>query len=310
MHAYPRGAAAFAVSASGALFYLPPLESATVDWLEADGRAVPFDTPGGTPGWPRISPDGRRVALHVARPGTREVWLLDRDRPRALRQVTFEEGGFPVWSPDGRRLAFSSRREGNASLSVVAADGSAPPRRLLEGTRSRIPSSWSRDGLLAYYEIGEGNQRDIGVVDVDGGAEPVAFVATPANELAPAFSPDGRLVAYVSNETGRNEVYLRRYPPPSAVTAVSVDGGTEPVWRPRRRRAVLPPRRRHHGGGRARGAGPLGERAPARAEHGDGAQFRRQPQLRRHPRRRAVPGPASRERRRGRRAAPGAGLDG
>jgi serine/threonine-protein kinase len=228
---YPRGAAAYALSADGALLYVPSVDATALGWVDVDGRTEAVETPPGTPGWPRLSPDGRRVAVHVGRPGSREVWLLEVDRPRAWRQLTFEGGGFPVWSPDSRRLAFTSQREGGASLTVIAADGSDEPRRLFEGTQSRIPVSWSKDGLLAYYEIGQGNQRDIWVVDAAGGAPPVAFVATPANELSPVFSPDGRWVAYVSNETGRNEVYVRPYPPPGPVTAVSIDGGTEPVWR-------------------------------------------------------------------------------
>jgi serine/threonine-protein kinase len=228
---YPRGAAVFALSAGGALAYVPPVETAALAWLDEQGRAEPVPTPDGTPGWPRISPDGRRVALHLGRRGSREVWLLELDRPRALRQLTFEGGGFPVWSPDSRHVAFASQRAGAAGLAVVAADGSEEPRRMIDGTRTRIPVSWSKNGRLAYYEIGEGSQRDIWVVDAEGREPPAPFVASPANEFSPCFSPDGRWLAYVSNETGRNEVYVRPYPPPGPVTAVSIDGGTEPVWR-------------------------------------------------------------------------------
>ena len=228
---YPRGSAAFALSASGTLLYVPSVDTTVLGWVDRDGKAVPVETPPGTPGWPRISPDGRRVAIHLGRTDSREVWIFEVDRPRALRQLTFEGGGFPVWSPDSRRLAFSSQREGGGSLAVVVADGSEEPHRLLDGPRIRIPVSWAKDGLLAYYEIGEGNQRDIWVVDATGATAPVAFLTTAANEFSPVFSPDGRWLAYVSNETGRNEVYVRPYPPPGPVTAVSIDGGTEPVWR-------------------------------------------------------------------------------
>jgi serine/threonine-protein kinase len=90
--------------------------------------------------------------------------------------------------------------------------------------------SWSSAGVLAYYEIGEANQRDIWVIDLGGDRTPQPFVATPANELSPVFSPDGRHIAYVSNETGQNEVYVRPFPPPGPVTAVSIAGGSEPAW--------------------------------------------------------------------------------
>jgi dipeptidyl aminopeptidase/acylaminoacyl peptidase len=110
------------------------------------------------------------------------------------------------------------------------ADGSGSPDRVVSGERTKIPVSWSADGVLAYYEIGEETQRDIWVVELDSDRTPRPFVATPANELSPVFSPDGRYLAYVSNETGQNEVYVRPFPPPGPVTAISIDGGSEPVW--------------------------------------------------------------------------------
>jgi serine/threonine-protein kinase len=230
LNAYPQGAASFALSASGSFVYLPPVVATTLAWVGPDGSATPADAPPGTPGWPRLAPDGRRAAVHVGRPASREVWLIDVERPNAYRQLTFGGGGFPVWSPDGRRVAFFSRREGAPSLYVVDADGDGPPRRLLSAKGTTIPASWSGQGRLAFYEIAESTQRDIWVVDVDGDGVATPVVASPANELAPAFSPDGRALAYVSNETGRNEVYVRSYPGPGPVSAVSTDGGIEPVW--------------------------------------------------------------------------------
>ena len=260
---YPRGSAAFALSASGTLLYVPSVDSTVLGWVDRGGKAVPVETPPGTPGWPRISPDGRRVAIHLGRTDSREVWIFEVDRPRALRQLTFEGGGFPVWSPDSRRLAFTSQREGGGSLAVVVADGSEEPHRLLDGPRIRIPVSWAKDGLLAYYEIGEGNQRDIWVVDATGAAAR-GVLDHSANEFSPVFSPDGRWLSYVSNETGRNEVYVRPPLPPGPVTAVSIDGGTEPVWRRDGSELFYAPRERSHGGGGAADVRLLGGAAATR----------------------------------------------
>jgi serine/threonine-protein kinase len=187
-------------------------------------------TPRGTPGWPRVSPDGRFAALHVGGPETRDVWLLDLERPGSSRQLTYRGGGFPVWSHDGQRIAFMSRQDGSGDLYTVPADGSGSPERVVSGERTKIPVSWSSSGVLAYYEIGVETQRDIWVVDLDGDRTPSPFVATNANELSPVFSPDGRHLAYVSDETGQNEVYVRPYPSPGPVTVISIDGGSEPVW--------------------------------------------------------------------------------
>lgn len=230
VNVYPAGAATFALSAEGTLAYLERIDNAVFQIRDREGRSTAVGLPGGTPGWPRISPDGKLAVLHIGGADTRDIWLLDLDRPGSIRQLSFQGGGFPTWSPDGSRIAFMSRRGGSGDIYIASADGSGDTELLLAGPRTKIPGSWSPQGVLAFYEIGDITQRDIWVVDVDNGADPVLFVATPANELSPMFSPDGRYVAYVSNETGQNEIYVRPYPPPGAVTAVSIDGGAEPVW--------------------------------------------------------------------------------
>ena len=66
---------------------------------------------------------------------------------------------------------------------------------------------------------------------MDGDQTPVPFLVTPFSERAGAFSPDGRWLAYVSDESGRDEVYVRPYPPdPSQEVTISTDGGRGPVW--------------------------------------------------------------------------------
>ena len=231
VHVYSQGAAAFALSRSGSLVYVPPVESVALDWIDARGMATALSSPPGTPGWPRIAPAGGRIAIHVGRPESRDVWLLDPARPGAFRQLTSAGGGFPVWSPDGRRIAFASRSEDAPSLHVVQVDGEAPSRLVHSGKGTVVPVSWSKQGRLAFYEVSEHSQRDIFVIDMDAGGPPTPVVATPANELAPVFSPDGRMLAYVSNQTGRNEVYVQPFPSAAVTaTAVTVGGGTEPVW--------------------------------------------------------------------------------
>jgi eukaryotic-like serine/threonine-protein kinase len=52
------------------------------------------------------------------------------------------------------------------------------------------------------------------------------------NEGVPQFSPDGNWVAYVSDESGREEIYVTAYPGPAKKMPISTDGGKEPVWNP------------------------------------------------------------------------------
>ena len=65
------------------------------------------------------------------------------------------------------------------------------------------------------------------------------FLKTPFKETRAAFSPDGRWVAYQSNESGRDEIYVRPFVPPGAASMaavggqlVSTAGGIHPLWRP------------------------------------------------------------------------------
>ena len=64
--------------------------------------------------------------------------------------------------------------------------------------------------------------------------KPEQFLKSTFSDLAPAFSPDGRWLAYQSNESGKNEVYVRAFPPPASRQGgkwqVSNDGGVAPRW--------------------------------------------------------------------------------
>jgi hypothetical protein len=53
---------------------------------------------------------------------------------------------------------------------------------------------------------------------------------TAASEAPARFSPDGRWVVYQSNESGRNEVYVQRFPGPGRRTQISTGGGAFPTW--------------------------------------------------------------------------------
>jgi Tol biopolymer transport system component len=79
-------------------------------------------------------------------------------------------------------------------------------------------------------KIAPGSGADIWALNLGLERKSEPFLQTPFNETAAAFSPNGRWVAYVSNESGRNQVYVQPYPGPRAKTQVSTEGGTEPVW--------------------------------------------------------------------------------
>ena len=72
---------------------------------------------------------------------------------------------------------------------------------------------------------------DLWTVPMTGDRKPSVFLKTTYRERQPVFSPDGRWVAYSSDSSGRDEVYIRSFPPNDTVHAVSRHGGWAPRWR-------------------------------------------------------------------------------
>jgi serine/threonine-protein kinase len=238
------GAGHFAVSRSGALLYLtggvtPNLESSW-EWIEKSGTRKKVDgVPAGAYLFPRLSPDGQRVAVNVRRPSSRvaDIWVYDVLRSAPAR-LTFEgNNSSPVWSPDGRRIVFSADAQGSSNLYVISADGSGKPERLTKSDYSQIPSSWDRTtGMLAFLQRPTLETTGIWVLPVDGPpSTPKLFLESRFFLSHAEFSPDGRWIAYTSNESGGREVYVQPYPGPGEKVRVSTDstgGGTEPIWAP------------------------------------------------------------------------------
>jgi serine/threonine-protein kinase len=98
----------------------------------------------------------------------------------------------------------------------------------LSGANPQFPMSWTADGSLAFHERKPNGERDIWVVAPAG--DPSPFLLTPFDERSPRFSPDGKWLTYVSNESGRDEVYVQPFPGPGRKWLISIDGGIDPVW--------------------------------------------------------------------------------
>jgi hypothetical protein len=59
---------------------------------------------------------------------------------------------------------------------------------------------------------------------------PRVFVKSSFNASGGQFSPDGKWVAYQSDESGRNEIYLKPFPGPGERIQLSPGGGTQVRW--------------------------------------------------------------------------------
>jgi Tol biopolymer transport system component len=225
------GSADFAIASDGTLVLVPGTitPERRLMWVDRQGGSRPlFDTPDDY--WlPRLAPDGsRRLAVGIRA----ELWVIELAR-RSRTRVTFETTTnlFPyAWSRDGKRIIFSRvANKTGLDICITSADGTGQPELLLEGEHRMWPINASPvSDEIATYEQHPTTLRDIWILTPPGKRRP--FLATPYQERAPRFSPDGRWIVYVSNDSGRDEIYVRAASGEGRRITVSTDGGSEPVW--------------------------------------------------------------------------------
>jgi len=203
----------------------------TVVSVDRSGAIQPLSTEPRSFGSPRISPDGRRIALDITDAGSASVWTFDIAQ-KTLTRLTFDrEASRPVWTPDGDRVTYT--RGGNSpDVAWIRADGSALAESLLVARGRQLGDTWSPDGRTFVYHENNlaATRNDIMLLALDSARSIRPYLKTPADEFAPAVSPDGRWLAYTSDESGRLDVYVRSFPNPGAKIQVSLDGGGEPRW--------------------------------------------------------------------------------
>ena len=221
------GAGKFAISENGLLLYQPAAKSVgLVVFVDRDGAERVIETEYEMNDI-SLSPDGTRVAFA----SDADIWILHLETGNISR-FTFEgDNGYPGWTPDGTRVTFYSTRNGEQDLYWKPADMSAPEETIFEreGTQNQI--TFSQDGKWMVYREGDrafNENTDLSYVDESGEHHP--FLHTNFLERNPRLSPDGRWLAYVSNESGRDEVYVRAFPGPGGVQQISSGGGAEPKW--------------------------------------------------------------------------------
>ncbi len=227
--------AAFAVSDAGVLVYSERVNApGQLTWFDRAGQPLgtlgPVDEFLGV----RLSPDARTIAVTrvdhtVSMP---DIWMLDVDRA-VFSRFTFDPwlDVSPVWSADGRRVLFSSSRLGRLQVFDRPAGGGVVEQPLARTTDSIYPDDVTRDGRSLIYSTSLTNgQYDIGLLRLSD-QQTSSVLATRFNESQARLSPDGRWMAYSSDETGRDEIFVREFSGPTASVQVSSQGGSEPAWR-------------------------------------------------------------------------------
>jgi eukaryotic-like serine/threonine-protein kinase len=219
------GGVYFAVSQTGLLVYASTGDRHQLVWVDREGVARPITSDRAPFRLPRVSPDGKLIAVAISDDTRRsDIWVYDAERGTKRRLTTENHNLEPVWTPDGTRLTVST---GPAIVELLAS-GSKAGTVLLP--RPGYPSSWSPDGQSLLYYANAATGMDLWMLPRSAGGTPRPLLVRPGSDAFAQFSPDGRWVAYASDESGRSEVYVGRFPDLGGKVAVSIDGGTRPRW--------------------------------------------------------------------------------
>lgn len=229
------GEALVSFAADGTLAYVPyhPPTNHWLEWIDRTGRATRLTLPPRPYGIPRLSPDGRTIALAVEDGVNTDIWLSDIGRG-TLERLTFGRRHFRTFRthtflPDGSRLAYAEDTATGARVVVHAVDGMQDPRPLLSWPRRIAPAWVTRAEDMLLSEFGAGTGADVLLLP-KGQASPHALVSDPGNQWGPVLSPDERYAAYASEEAGRYEIFVTAYPGPGPRRQVTTEGGVEVRW--------------------------------------------------------------------------------
>jgi eukaryotic-like serine/threonine-protein kinase len=231
------------LSENGTLLYAAARSSPRVQpvWVDRNGAAVPID-----PDWRfdtggsgfSLSPDGTRLAVSITQAGAADIWVKELPRGPLTRLTASGHREInPRWTRDGR-VTYVALREGPGALYARQGDGTGTAELLLSHERQIVEGVISADGGWLIARIGTGISvagaapgRDVIGIRSGQDSEPIALIVTNFDEKAIALSPDNRWLAYESDETGRNEIYVRPFPDVDAgKRTVSVNGGIMPLW--------------------------------------------------------------------------------
>ena len=231
------GVAHFSVSNTGSLIYIPRASSTNPDQrdlvrLDRKGVIEPLKLAPGQYEFPRVAPDGKRLAFGTDDGKEAIVWIYDMAGTSSMRRLTF--GGrnrFPIWSADGEKVAFQSDREGDLGIFWQRADGAGPAERLTrpEPGISHFPESWAPQGDRFLFSASQSSGISLWTFSLEERkAEPFDGVHQFSPALTKAvFSPDGRWVAYGLDEPAA--VYVQPFPATGARYQIS-KGAYSPMW--------------------------------------------------------------------------------
>jgi serine/threonine-protein kinase len=228
------GLARASLAANGTLFYQSGTQSSQVMNVAADGSARALLADPKEYAFPRLSPDGRRLAVAIGESDRRDVWLFDLGS-QTMTRLTSEGAANdrPEWTADSKRVLYHTDRGKRSAIWWRPADLSAEASPLIDSPKFDVfEAVISPDARNIAYQL-DTTGADLYYRGVSGDTTVHAVSnADRAIETMARLSPDGRWIAFTTDESGRQEVVVQAFPGPGGRVQVSARGGSEPVWAP------------------------------------------------------------------------------
>ncbi len=241
------GYGAFSVSTTGVLAYssgfLAPTE---LQWLDRAGQSLTTVVPAADYVDFQLSPDDSRLAFSRTDAQTQAADVHVRDLARGTEsRLTADPltDSAPLWSPTGDRIIFRSSRRGSGQELFQMRPSPGADATLVfsreqqqtahgSGPTNSLSTDWSLDGRFVIYHTTGETSFDVWALPLEGDRKPIPIARTQFNEVYGTVSPDSRWIAYASDESGRHEIYVQRFPDASIdqKTPVSTGGGLQPRW--------------------------------------------------------------------------------
>jgi serine/threonine-protein kinase len=234
------GVAHFSVSSTGSLVFVPGPASALsgqfgLALIDRNGSQQLLKLPPAPYEYPRLSPDGKRVAFGSDDGKEAAVWIYDLSGVSSMRRLTLgSRNRHPVWSADGEHVAFQSDRDGDLGIFWQRVDGTTTAERLTkpEKDTAHVPESWSPDGKTLLFSVAKGSSYSLAAFSLPDKKETPFGGIQSRNPPAATFSPDGRWVAYSAGESiaQGGSLFVQPFPTTGAKYQVSETGGIHPMW--------------------------------------------------------------------------------
>jgi len=236
------GEAYFGFSETGSLVYIagnaPSLEPLTLAMVDRNGNKKTLNIPPRPYAAPRVSPDGKQLAMFTSDSKESVVWVYDLAEVSPLRRLTFGgQNHRPLWAPDNQHIVFTSDRDGEPAFYWQRADGSGSAERLFvpeKGTTLPQAESFTLDGKTVVFlsvnsqSVNPASRASVYSVTLGTNEKPKLLVSSAAN---PNLSPNGKWLAYSSLELCP-EVYVRPFPVTGEIHQITTTGGSNPLWAP------------------------------------------------------------------------------